>query len=131
MSILSAAQPYIYRQFEDEFLDVGARMSLSCGAAGTPSPVVSWTLDDQPLVPPSSANDDDGRVVVGSVVAPDGDVISYVNVTSVRLSDGGLYRCTAANSVGSVSHEKRINIYGTRLEHRVDSLTACSISDIV
>ncbi|KAK7084281.1 hypothetical protein SK128_009908, partial [Halocaridina rubra] len=50
-------------------------------------------------------------LVLGQYVSVEGDVISHVNVSSVAALDGGLYRCTATNSVGSVSHGARLNVY--------------------
>ena len=41
-----------------------------------------------------------------------GDVISHVNVSSVHVSDGGTYTCTATNTAGDVSHSARLNVYG-------------------
>ena len=41
-----------------------------------------------------------------------GDVISYVNISSVKLEDGGEYRCIVTNDVGEVEHVARLNVYG-------------------
>lgn len=41
-----------------------------------------------------------------------GDVVSYVNITSLRLEDGGLYRCEAINDAGGVHHSQMIHIKG-------------------
>lgn len=41
-----------------------------------------------------------------------GDVISHVNITSVRVEDGGTYQCMASNRVGEISHAARLNVYG-------------------
>ena len=40
------------------------------------------------------------------------DVISHVNITEVKSVDGGTYSCRAQNSVGSVTHAARLNVYG-------------------
>lgn len=41
-----------------------------------------------------------------------GDVISHVNISAVRVEDGGEYRCSAVNRVARAHHAARLNIYG-------------------
>lgn len=50
--------------------------------------------------------------MIGQYVTVHGDVISHVNITAVRVEDGGEYRCTAVNRVAKVHHGARLNIYG-------------------
>ena len=52
-----------------------------------------------------------------STVTPDGDVISYVNISSIRVSDGGTYRCTARNRVGVESFSGKLLVYGMCLNY--------------
>lgn len=52
------------------------------------------------------------RFVIGQYVPTHGDVISHVNITSVRVEDGGNYKCTASNRVGEASHSAELHIYG-------------------
>jgi hypothetical protein len=35
-----------------------------------------------------------------------------VNISRVESRDGGSFSCTAANTVGAVTHTARLNIYG-------------------
>jgi len=114
MCLCTAARAYIYRHFNAEtFATVDSRVSLICVAAGNPPPTVTWTLDDTPLSPTDdSDNDDESRFVVVSSVTPDGDVISYVNISGVRVADGGTYRCTARNRVGVESFSGKLLVYG-------------------
>ena len=55
------------------------------------------------------------RYAIGQYVDHSGDVISYLNISSVRVEDGGLYGCRAGNSMGSTEHAARLNIYGNVL----------------
>lgn len=55
------------------------------------------------------------RFAIGQFVDISGDVISHLNISHVRPDDGGLYKCIASNSMGSVSHSARLNVYGTSI----------------
>lgn len=52
------------------------------------------------------------RLLVGQHVSGMGDVVGHVNISSVRVEDGGHYACTATNSASSVVHEAPLNVYG-------------------
>ena len=52
------------------------------------------------------------RLVMGQYHSPSGEVISHLNISSVHTRDGGQYSCVATNTVASVRHSARINIYG-------------------
>ena len=64
------------------------------------------------------------RILIGQYVSSHGDVISHVNMSSVRVGDGGLYQCTASNSAGSTSHSARLNVYGPPMVRAMGHLTA-------
>lgn len=66
---------------------------------------MTWSLDGYPVP-------DNDRVRVGDYVSRNGDVISHVNISSVRVEDGGLYSCVARNDVGEIRHAGRLNVYG-------------------
>ena len=57
------------------------------------------------------------RLRIGQFVSPHHDVISHVNVSSVNVADGGMYRCVATNGEGSVYHE--VCIYFQILKFRM------------
>lgn len=44
-----------------------------------------------------------------------GDVISHLNISSAGTEDGGLYACVASNTLATVEHKARLNIYGITL----------------
>lgn len=52
------------------------------------------------------------RYKLGQYVDKAGDVVSHLNITNVAVEDGGLYTCRAINSLGSVEHSARLNVYG-------------------
>ena len=52
------------------------------------------------------------RIVIGQYLNHDGIVISHLNISSVRTSDGGLYKCIASNTIERVGHTSRLNVYG-------------------
>ncbi len=53
-------------------------------------------------------------------------VVSHLNLTSTRTSDGGLYACVASNRAGEKRHAARLNVYGAPIavEDRVSTLKA-------
>lgn len=65
-------------------------------------------MDSQPIIDVSSFH----RYAIGQYVDVSGDVISHLNISHVRADDGGLYTCVALNSMGSVEHAARLNVYG-------------------
>ena len=52
------------------------------------------------------------RYLIGQYVTIHDDVISHINITSVNTMDGGLYGCTASNSIGSIIYSAKLNVYG-------------------
>ena len=104
-----AAHPSLVDGFMDQFVQTGQRAALRCIAAGNPTPVVSWILDGQPVKAKP-------HVSFGDFTDLSGDVISYVNITSVKLEDGGEYRCIVSNEVGEVEHVARLNVYGKKIK---------------
>lgn len=100
--------PTLLETFSDLTLEPGPSVTLKCVAQGNPLPQITWTLDSR-TIPEST------RYRLGDYVRTGGDsseVVSYVNITSVRPEDGGLYECTASNDVGKAIHNGRVNVFG-------------------
>lgn len=102
---LGETSPVFLDTFIDRTTQPGPTVSLQCVATGTPLPQITWTLDGYPVP-------DNDRVRVGDYVSRSGNVVSHVNISSVRVEDGGHYVCTAANEVGDLRHTGRLNVYG-------------------
>ncbi|GFU05814.1 down syndrome cell adhesion molecule-like protein Dscam2 [Nephila pilipes] len=103
--VLGETAPSFHETFSERTLRPGPSISFQCAASGTPLPQVTWSLDGYPVP-------DNDRVRVGDYVSRNGDVISHVNISSVRIEDGGLYSCVARNDVGEIRHSGRLNVYG-------------------
>ena len=99
--------PEFVKVFEEQALQSGPSVQMPCIAKGDPAPEVKWYLYDMEI------NDDlSAGVTIGSFVAPNGEINSYVNITQARAKHGGLYKCVATSKVGSVSHSARLKIHG-------------------
>nr|XP_017031903.1 Down syndrome cell adhesion molecule-like protein Dscam2 isoform X7 [Drosophila kikkawai] len=97
--------PVIRQAFQEETMEPGPSVFLKCVAGGNPTPEISWELDGKKI-----ANND--RYQVGQYVTVNGDVVSYLNITSVHANDGGLYKCIAKSKVGVADHSAKLNVYG-------------------
>lgn len=104
--ILVAAHPAFVDLFADQYVQIGQKTSIKCNAAGNPTPNVSWTLDGQSLPR-------DNELKEGSFMNGLGEVISYVNISSVDIKYGGEYTCKVSNEVGTISHSSKLNVYGS------------------
>ncbi|XP_041675644.1 Down syndrome cell adhesion molecule-like protein Dscam2 isoform X23 [Drosophila eugracilis] len=97
--------PVIRQAFQEETMEPGPSVFLKCVAGGNPTPEISWELGGKKI-----ANND--RYQVGQYVTVNGDVVSYLNITSVHTNDGGLYKCIAKSKVGVAEHSAKLNVYG-------------------
>lgn len=52
--------------------------------------------------------------MVAQYVSGQDEVISHVNISSLKDEDGGEYSCSAKNKVGEITYSARINVYGNR-----------------
>ena len=104
----TAARPAIHLEttYRDQYVRPGSRVSLRCVTSGNPLPVVTWTLDDSPLTM------EDSRYGFGQFSTADGDIYSYVNITNVKIADGGTYTCLSVNKEGQATHQAKVFVYG-------------------
>lgn len=52
------------------------------------------------------------RLRIGQHITMTGEVVSYLNISSVHTNDGGHYRCVAVSKVGTAEHTAHLNVYG-------------------
>ncbi|KAL1457022.1 hypothetical protein WDU94_001699 [Cyamophila willieti] len=114
--MFTASHPQLIYKFIQQTLQPGPPVSLKCIATGNPTPHISWKLDGYPL-----AGD---RFVMGQYMSLHGDVISHVNISSVRVEDSGIYQCTATNRVGSQTHSADMRVYGAPFVRAMGNVSA-------
>ncbi|KGL87729.1 Down syndrome cell adhesion molecule-like 1, partial [Charadrius vociferus] len=105
-----------------QVVNPGEQFSLMCAAKGAPPPTVTWALDDEPI-PRDSGHRTNQYTRRG------GPTVSHMNVTSPQIKDGGVYRCTARNSVGSAEYQARINVRGPPSIRAMKNITAVAGRD--
>lgn len=88
-------------------------------AFGNPLPQITWTLDSLPL-------NEAWHVRVGDFVTDVYTVNSYVNISSAKVEDGGLYSCQARNSAGFINKSARVNVLGPPVIRSMANVTALS-----
>ncbi|XP_069045893.1 cell adhesion molecule DSCAM isoform X3 [Lepisosteus oculatus] len=120
--VLEDGTPKILSAFSEKVVSPNELVSLVCNVKGTPLPTVTWTLDDEPIVKDSSHR-------VSQVITSEGNVLSYLNITSTHVRDGGVYRCTANNSAGVVTYQARINVRGPASIRPMKNITAIAGRD--
>ena len=99
------SRPVVTSHSDDLYVRPGDSVSLHCAVVANPVPQVTWTVGDDPLPR-------DDRYRLSQRVTSQEDVLSYVNISRVRVEDGGVYNCTATNQQGEVSHVTKLNVYG-------------------
>lgn len=52
------------------------------------------------------------RYTIGQTMTPEGGVTTQLNISHIRVDDGGLYSCVAHHADNIVAHEDRVNVYG-------------------
>ncbi|XP_038220869.1 Down syndrome cell adhesion molecule-like protein Dscam2 [Zerene cesonia] len=104
---LGDTAPELHYTFIEQALHPGPAVALHCSASGSPSPRFTWLLDMQPIEEHNTP-----QRTISQFLSPSGEVVSYLNLTSVRAEDGGRYTCRAHNSRGAADHSARLNVYG-------------------
>ncbi|NXI34870.1 DSCL1 protein, partial [Galbula dea] len=119
---LEDGTPRIVSSFSEKVVNPGEQFSLMCAAKGAPPPTVTWALDDEPIPRDSGHR-------TNQYTMSDGTTVSHMNVTGPQIKDGGVYRCTARNSVGSAEYQARINVRGPPSIRAMKNITAVAGRD--
>ncbi|XP_050541670.1 cell adhesion molecule Dscam2 isoform X2 [Daktulosphaira vitifoliae] len=122
--LLGDLGPELVYWFTEQTLQPGPSLSLKCVASGNPLPQFTWTLDGFPI--PES-----NRILIGQYVTADDDVIAHVNISSLKVEDGGEYTCIAHNEISQVSHSSRVNVYGLPFIREMPSVHVISEKQLV
>ncbi|XP_017776462.1 PREDICTED: Down syndrome cell adhesion molecule-like protein Dscam2 isoform X2 [Nicrophorus vespilloides] len=126
LAMIADTVPELQYTFIEQALRPGPQISLRCSATGSPPPQFRWLLDGEPLTELTVGH----RYAIGQYVDQSGDVITHLNITNVRVEDGGLYICRAVNSLGSAEHASRLNIYGPPYTRSIAPVKAVAGSDV-
>lgn len=110
--------PIIKESFVTQTVKLGEFVSLKCIATGNPLPQITWTLDDEPIV------ESNNQVAINDFVTSSNEVVSYVNVSKIKIEEGGLYACHANNNVEKVSKFGRVNVIHRPIVKQMKDLTA-------
>uniref|UniRef100_T1JJ84 Ig-like domain-containing protein n=1 Tax=Strigamia maritima TaxID=126957 RepID=T1JJ84_STRMM len=117
------AAPVLHQVFSENTLHPGPSLSLQCAASGNPTPEISWTLDGQPI--PESK-----RFQISDQSVSAGDMVSQVNITRLKVEDGGDYKCIATNRVGTAQHIARLNVFGIPYIRPMPNVTIVAGRDV-
>ncbi|XP_022240707.1 Down syndrome cell adhesion molecule-like protein Dscam2 isoform X3 [Limulus polyphemus] len=114
--VVREQHPRFHFTFESTVVQPGSTISMKCSASGIPLPQITWTRDGV-MVPEVYLTR------IGDYVSNRNTVNSYVNISSVSGSDGGIYSCTAENIVGRVTYSARLDVYGPPYIRPMDNIT--------
>nr|XP_020140282.1 Down syndrome cell adhesion molecule [Microcebus murinus] len=120
--VLEDGTPKIISAFSEKVVSPAEPVSLMCNVKGTPLPTITWTLDDDPILK-------GGGHRISQMITSEGNVVSYLNISSSQVRDGGVYRCTANNSAGVVLYQARINVRGPASIRPMKNITAIAGRD--
>ncbi|XP_060807716.1 cell adhesion molecule Dscam2 [Amyelois transitella] len=104
---LSDGRVVITQHFTERTVTPGGDISMQCAAAGDRPPQFVWERDGVVVT-----SNTEHRYALGQVMTSDNSVVAQLNITRVRVEDGGLYSCTAREGEHSASHENRLDVYG-------------------
>jgi len=115
---LTDEAPIVKESFVTQTVKLGQFVSLKCIASGNPLPQITWTVDDELIV------ESNNRISIGDFVTPLNEVVSYVNISNVKVEEGGHYGCHANNEVKKVSVFGRVDVVHSPIVKPMKDITA-------
>ncbi|CAM1302683.1 Uncharacterised protein at_DN1330 [Pycnogonum litorale] len=122
--LLGDMSPELTEVFKPLTLQPGPSVNLKCVSVGTPIPRVTWLLDDQAIVP-------NLHLSTNSFVGVGRTLISFLNISSVKVYNGGEYTCVAANNVGSTKYSARLDVFGVPRVRPMANLSVASNEEFI
>ncbi|CAH0714939.1 unnamed protein product, partial [Brenthis ino] len=99
--------PMILSQhFSETTVTPGVDVNLKCIVNGPHPARFVWERDGVVI-----SSNTDSRYSIGQTMTTDG-VMTQLNISHVRVDDGGRFACVAHHGDTMVSHEDRVNVYG-------------------
>ncbi|XP_073960738.1 cell adhesion molecule Dscam1-like [Choristoneura fumiferana] len=103
--IINDGSVVITQHFTERTVTPGGDISMQCSATGDRPPQFMWERDGVVVTT-------DSRYALGQLMTSDNSVVAQLNISRVRVEDGGLYSCIATEGEHSSSHENRLDVYG-------------------
>ncbi|XP_052752723.1 cell adhesion molecule Dscam2-like [Galleria mellonella] len=97
----------ITQHFTERTITPGGDISMQCAATGDRPPQFVWERDGVTVTSYT-----ENRYALGQVMTSDNSVVAQLNITRVRVEDGGVYSCIAREGDHIASHENRLDVYG-------------------
>ncbi|XP_063631935.1 cell adhesion molecule Dscam2-like [Cydia splendana] len=107
MRIRRSISMTMLQHFGETTVMPGADIHLQCTVNGQHPGKFIWERDGI-LV----SSNTDSRYGISQTLSPNGGVTSQLNISHIRVDDGGLYACVAHHGETQLAHHDRINVYG-------------------
>ncbi|VVD02990.1 unnamed protein product [Leptidea sinapis] len=118
-------QMIMTHHFRETTVTAGVDVNLQCVVNGLHPARFVWERDGVVI-----SSNTDSRITLGQMMSADG-VMSQLNISHVRVDDGGRYSCLAQHGDSIISHEDRVNVYGPPYIRALPPIKAQSGQSIV
>ncbi|CAG4944347.1 unnamed protein product, partial [Parnassius apollo] len=101
------SQMLISEHFSETTVTPGVDVNLHCTVNGPHPARFVWERDNIVI-----SSNTDSRYIIGQTMTLDGGVTTQLNISHIRVDDGGLYACVAHQGETIIAHQDRVNVYG-------------------